>query len=191
VHRAEPDVEVLPGNHRALGRGLEPIRGWYPIDVLHFPIRSLHHFTEKYLRQWALLRTRFGERVNEAQRDGRLAELYESYVVDDLVLARGLADGTLAVDTRLRDALRALRGDEARGPGAFELPPHAQRLTFAGPAVDEGYLSEVAALEDGDPQVHAHRKVEDIEARLAAIENRPLTRMLKSVTLRTQRVSPK
>ena len=34
-----------------------------------------------------------------------------SLAVDDEALARGLADGTLAVDTRLRDALRALRDD--------------------------------------------------------------------------------
>src|ERR671914_808063 len=112
VHRANPDVEVLAGNHRALGRGLDPIQGWYPIDVLHFPIRSLRHFTEKYLRQWALLQTRFGEMVSAAQGAGRLEELYHSYVVDDEALERGLADGTLAVDRRLRDALRALRAGE-------------------------------------------------------------------------------
>jgi hypothetical protein len=161
---------VLPGNHRALGRGLEPIRGWYPVDVLHFPIRSLRHFTEKYLRQWALLRTRFGEKVNEAQQSGRLEELYESYLVDDVALARGIADGTLAVDTRLRDALCSLRAKEPIGPA------------FADAAVDEGYLSEVAALEDGDPHAHAHRKVEDIEARLAAIENHSLARIRKLVS---------
>jgi Glycosyl transferase family 2 len=168
VHRADPDVEVLPGNHRALGRGLEAIPGWYPIDVLHFPIRSLRHFTEKYLRQWALLRTRFGERVNEAQQSGRLAELYESYVVGDAALAQGIADGTLAVDTRLRDALRSLRANEA--------------LTFADAAVDPGYLSEVAALEDGDPHAHVHRKIEDIEARLAAIENGSVSRIRRLVS---------
>ena len=169
VHRAHPEVEVLPGNHRALGPGLEAIPGWYPIDVLHFPIRSRRHFTEKYLRQWALLRTRFGERVNDAQEGGRLDELYESYVVDDSALARGIADGTLAVDTRLRDALRSLRAGEPLG------------AAFGNAAVDEAYLREVAALEDGDPQAHVHRKVEDIEARLAAIESRPLTRIRKLV----------
>ena len=65
VHRGDPEVTVPAGNHRALGRGLEPVAGWYPIDVLHFPIRSLEQFTEKYLRWWALLGTRFGEAVHE------------------------------------------------------------------------------------------------------------------------------
>lgn len=156
AHRGNPDVEVLPGNHRALGRGLEPIRGWYPIEVLHFPIRSLRHFTEKYLRQWALLQTRLGEAAYQAQRTGRLRELYESYLVDDSVLAKGIADGTLAVDTRLRDALRALRVGE--------------RLMFADATVDAGYLSELDALVAGDPQVLAAQKAEALEARLAAVQ---------------------
>ena len=156
VHRANPDVEVLPGNHRALGRGLDPIPGWYPIDVLHFPIRSLRHFTEKYLRQWALLQTRFGEAVYAAERAGRLEELYRSYVVDDEALRRGVADGTLAVDTRLRDALRALRAGDA--------------VTFGDATVDAGYLSELDALVAGDPHVLAEQKAEALEARLAAVQ---------------------
>jgi hypothetical protein len=191
AHRANPDVEVLAGNHRAVGRGLDPIRGWYPIDVLHFPIRSLRHFKEKYLRQWALLQTRFGETVREADQSGQLRELYEAYVVDDFALAKGIAEGTLAVDTRLRDALRSLRAKEPDGPRAFELQPRAERLSFADAAVDEGYLSEVATLEDGDPYAHAHRKAEDIEARLAAIENGSFTRILNLVSLRPQHASPK
>jgi hypothetical protein len=89
-------------------------------------------------------------------------------VVDDAALAAGVADGTLAVDTRLRDALRSLRANEP--------------LTFADPVVDAAYLSEVAALEDGDAQAHAHRKVEDIEARLAAIESGSLRRIRKLVS---------
>jgi hypothetical protein len=157
VHRANPDVEVLPGNHRALGRGLDPIPGWwYPIDVLHFPIRSLRHFTEKYLRQWALLQTRFGETVYAAERAGRLEELYRSYVVDDEALRRGVADGTLAVDTRLRDALRALRAGEP--------------VAFGDATVDAGYLSELDALVAGDPHVLAEQKAEALEARLAAVQ---------------------
>jgi hypothetical protein len=156
VHRANPDVEVLPGNHRALGRGLDPIQGWYPIDVLHFPIRSLRHFTEKYLRQWALLQTRFGEAVYAAQRAGRLEELYRSYVVDDETLKRGVADGTLAVDTRLRDALRTLGAGEP--------------MTFADATVDAGYLFELDALLAGDPHVLAEQKAEALEARLAAVQ---------------------
>jgi hypothetical protein len=156
AHRGVADVEVPSGNHQALGRGLDPLPGWYPIDVLHFPIRSFRHFSQKYLRWWELLRTNFSETAYEAHRAGRLEELYDSYVVDDEALERGLADGTLAVDTRLRDALRALRASE--------------RLTFADASVDAGYLSELDALVAGDPHVLAEQKAEALEARLAAVQ---------------------
>jgi hypothetical protein len=158
MHRGAVDVEVLPGSNRVLGRGLDPLPGWYPIDVLHFPIRSLEHFTAKYLRWWTLLGTRFSEAVHEAHSRGALREFYEAYVVADEALAKGVADGTLAVDTRLRDALRSLRAEPSRA------------LTFSDAAVDAAYLAELALLEDGQPHAHAQRKAEDLEARLAVIE---------------------
>jgi glycosyltransferase involved in cell wall biosynthesis len=167
AHRATAAVEVLPGNHRALGPGLDPIRGWYPIDVLHFPIRSLRHFTEKYLRQWALLRTRFGEAAHNAQEGGRMREFYEAYLVDDAALAKGLADGTLAVDTRLRDALRLLRGQHSAG----------KELAFSESGVDAAYLSELAALAAADPHVLAQQKAAELEARLDALGQRYSTRI--------------
>jgi Glycosyl transferase family 2 len=156
AHRGAADVEVRTGNHRVVGPGLEPLPGWYPIDVLHFPIRSFRHFSEKYLRWWELLQTKFSEAAYEAQRAGRLDDLYRSYVVDDDELAQGVADGTLAVDTRLRDALRALRAGEA--------------VRFAEATVDASYLSELDALVAGDPHVLAEQKAEALEARLAAVQ---------------------
>jgi glycosyl transferase family 2 len=167
IHRGDPQVKVLAGSNRALGRGLDPLSGWYPVDVLHFPIRSLEHFTEKYLRWWALLRTRFSEAVHEAHCRGGLREFYESYVVDDEALAKGVADGTLAIDTRLRDAIRSLRAQPSRP------------LTFSDDAVDAAYLTELAILEDGDPHAHAQRKAEDLEARLAAIEQRHIKAFMR------------
>ncbi len=165
VHRADPEVTVLHGNHRALGDGLLPLRGWYPIDVLHFPIRSLQHFAAKYLRWWALLQTKFSEAAYGAHRSGRLREFYEAYVVDDEALSAAVANGTLAVDTRLRDALRRLRTDDGR----LSLPPGAPSLTFADSAVDTTYLLEFAALENSDPRVLAQQKADDLEARLDAL----------------------
>jgi len=165
VHRAHPEVTVVTGNHRALGQGLDPIPGWYPIDVLHFPVRSLHHFAEKYLRWWSLLQTKFSEAAYGAHRSGRLREFYEAHVVDGEALSEGVANGTLAVDTRLRDALRRLRTDDGR----FTLPPSAPSLTFSDAAVDTTYLLEFAALEDSDPRVLAQQKADDLEARLDAL----------------------
>jgi hypothetical protein len=177
AHRADPNVEVLTGNHRALGRNLAPLPGWYPIDVLHFPIRSLRHFREKYLRWWNLLQTQFSEAAYDAERQGRISEFYEAYVVDDNVLAQGIADGTLAVDTRLRDALRTLRA--------------GQPLTFADDAIDAGYLAELGTLEASDPRVLAARKADELEARLDAVEQRHSARVLNAVSVRAQQLSPR
>jgi glycosyltransferase involved in cell wall biosynthesis len=170
AHRADPEVTVFDGNHRVAGVHLQSIPGWYPIDVLHFPIRSFERFKEKYLRQWALLGVRFAGAVHEAHSRGDLRAFYDRYVVDDSALARGLADGTLANDTRLRDALRTLR---AGGP-----------LDFTEAPVDAAYLSELAMLAAGDPHTHVQRKADDLEARLADLERRPTARLVSAVSRR-------
>ena len=54
-------------------------------------------------------------------------------------------------------------------------------LSFAEDTVDAGYLSEFAMLEDGDPRVLAQQKAEDLEARLAALEQRPSSRIVNVV----------
>ena len=163
IHRASPDVEVGGGNHDAIGRGLAPLYGWYPIDVLHFPIRSLAHFERKFMRWWQITSVEgeatnpFYNRIRDAHREGRLAELYASYVVDDEELARGLADGTLVEDTRLRDALRSLRSD-------------APRLELRDSDIDPGYLTEFGYLEDHGPFARAQRRIDALEARLSHVE---------------------
>jgi hypothetical protein len=55
--------------------------------------------------------------------------------------------------------------------------------------VDAAYLAELAILEDGDPHAHAHRKTEDLEARLAAVEPSPSVRILNAVSARARRPS--
>jgi hypothetical protein len=97
--------------------------------------------------------------VRDAHRDGRIAELYEPFVVDDEHLASGLADGTLVEDTRLRDALRLLR----QKGGAH--------LDVREPGVDRGYLVELAYIEDNSPFVRAQRRIEALEARASRLEN--------------------
>jgi hypothetical protein len=167
MHRGDPDVEVFWGSNRALSRGLDPLPGWYPIDVLHFPIRSLEQSRDKFLRWFAIAPSRFRAAVYEADQRGEMREFYDSYVVDDETLAKGLADGTLAIDTRLRDAMRSLRAQPSR------------RLDFSDDAVDAAYLAELAILEDGDPHAHAQRKAEDLEVRLAAMERSRIKGLLR------------
>ena len=41
AHRAHAEVEIERGNHNADAPGLEPLRAWHPIEVMHFSFRSL------------------------------------------------------------------------------------------------------------------------------------------------------
>jgi hypothetical protein len=138
--------------------------GWYPIDVLHFPIRSLEQFERKFMRWWQITSVDgeasnpYYNLVRDAYRDGRIAELYDPFVIDDERLARGLADGTLVEDTRLRDALRKLRREQIA------------HLTAGESEVDRGYLLELGYIEDHSPFVRAQRSIEALEARVSRLE---------------------
>jgi hypothetical protein len=144
--------------------------------MLHFPVRSVWQAERKLLR-WRELLILAGQEADsfragayDASQAGRMEEFYDSYLVDDDELARGLADGTLALDTRVRDALRALRREEPEGPPQFELPPEAPALGFEDAVVDEAYLSELGRLTHGDPVVAAQRRADLLEQRLASAE---------------------
>ncbi len=169
MHRGDPNVKVFWGSNRAISRGLDPLSGWYPIDVLHFSIRSLEQCRDKFLRWYAIAPSRFRTAAYDADQRGAMREFYESYVVDDEALDKGLADGTLAIDTRLRDALRSLHAEPSRP------------LTFLDGAVDAAYLTELAILEDGDPHAHVQRMTEDLEARLAAMEQSKVNSFMRRV----------
>jgi hypothetical protein len=163
LHRGSPDVEVGGGNHDVAGSGVTPLHAWYPIDVLHFPIRSFEQFERKFMRHWEVTSVDgeatnpFYNRIRDAHREGRLEELYDSYVVGDDELGRGSANGTLVADTRLRDALRSLRGD-------------APLLELNDSKIDAGYLVELGYLEDHGPFVRAQRRLEALEGRVSQVE---------------------
>ena len=161
AHRADPAVSVGGGNHDALGPGLLPLTGWYPIDVLHFPLRSLEQCERKYVQhyEWRMGKE-LDPRVAEgyaAYRAGRMREFYEADVIDDEALEQGLRDGTFGIDTRLRDALRS----------HGKRPPR-----FDGATIDRGYLSEVGALEEQSALTRARRRIEAFESRLSKLEGR-------------------
>ena len=184
AHRAAPDVVIEPGNHDARGAWLAPLRGWHPLEVLHFSLRSSAQLERKAVRDWTgWARNPHGPTLHQelayrAQQEGRSAEYFESFVVDEEALARGLADGTLAVDTRLRDALRALR--DPADEGGFALPGDGPpRLHFAHPDVaqDASYASEASVLADIDGVVRAERRVDALEKSLSALERGTLSRL--------------
>ena len=157
AHRADPAVTIEAGNHNALGERLEPIRAWHPIEVLHFSFRSPAQLERKgrggWLRNADYEPTLHQLLLDEAFRTRRLGDFYREFAVTDDALGRRLADGTLAIDTRLRDALRTLRDED----GSFRLPGPGGVLSFPRPEVAEDalYAGEASVLVEIDGVVRA------------------------------------
>jgi hypothetical protein len=183
AHRAVPDVRIGRGNHEAFGEGLLPLRGWYPFEILHFPVRSLEHCVRKYVTQFVALEKNAEKGIPNhmaeayrAYRAGRLEEFYEPLVVDDDALERGLAQGTLTVDTRLRDALRSL---------GFGNAGRASRdgVEFGRPTPRDAalYAAEATALQESDVALALGVRIEDLESRVGRLERRSLSRLRAAV----------
>jgi hypothetical protein len=176
AHRASSEVEIERGNHNAEAPGLEPLRAWHPLEVLHFSFRSLGQLERKahgnWLRSPTYEPTAHRLLLDEAYREGRLREHYDEHAVHGEALVVGLADGTLAIDTRLRDTLRAIRADD----GSFLLPTVGKGLAFPRPSAadDAAYAAEASALVEIDGIVRAAQRVRALEARLELLERGPL-----------------
>ena len=177
AHRADPDVTVARGNHALANPQFQPLPTWHPIEVLHFPLRSRPQWMRKVELQGVAF-TQHIERSGtgyhlqgyDALRSGRILEQHGSLVVDDSALEAGLRDGSLVIDTRLRDALRSLRVETH--VRAFSLPSERRgALSFPMPdAADEvAYAAEAAAL-DESYAVRAQRRLDGLEQRLLSLE---------------------
>jgi hypothetical protein len=179
AHRARPDIRIGRGNHEALADDLVALRGWYPIEILHFPVRSYEQCRRKYVTQFVALERNAEKGIPghmadayDAYRAGRLDEFYAPLVVDDTTLQTGLAEGTYAVDTRLRDTLRSLGfGDADVSPTRDGAAPRA--------AVEEAALfaAEYTALGEADLASFYGGRIEELEARLARLERSPAARV--------------
>jgi hypothetical protein len=158
---------------------------WSPIELLHFPLRSLEQVERKASIYRASADTRLHDahrRIHGALEGGSLSDEYRALLVDDDGLERGLADGSLVVDTRLRDALRTLAGTEAvlePSSATFARPAEGRlALTFERPSVvdDAAYAAEAAVLGEADT-VRVQRRLDELEERIAELEASPWSRL--------------
>lgn len=181
AHRAAADVRIGRGNHEAFAPGLAPLRGWYPIEILHFPVRSLRQCKHKYVTQFVALERNAQKGIPDhmaeayrAYRDGKLEEFYGPLVVPDEALDTGLRSGEFAVDTRLRDVLRRLGfGDtEARDSDGAPVDP-----------VDAaaGFASECSVLLESDYGLATSVRIDEFEARMRNLEHRFVSRAGRAV----------
>jgi Glycosyl transferase family 2 len=191
LHRAHPEIRLTRGNHAVVDSPFAPLRGWFPIEVFHFPIRSLAQCEHKTQLQGTAFEkyvdrppTGYHARMFAALREGRMAEHYDSLVISDEELELDRAEGRLVVDTRLRDALRLLRG-----PDGYLLPADAPTLTFPTPTLveDADYAVEAAVLGEADV-VRLQRRLDTLERRLATIELRLPNRVYRKLSGQAKRV---
>jgi hypothetical protein len=192
VHRGHPQINVTRGNHALVDSPFAPLRGWFPIEVFHFPLRSLEQATHKtalqghaFERHIARAPTAYHANMFSALRSGKLEEYYGSLLVDDDEAERGVAEGRLVVDTRLRDALRQLR--EAGG-GDYARPAAGTVLSFPIPTLvdDATYAVEAAVLGEADV-VRLQRRLDTLERRLQSLELRLPNRVYRKVSTTAKR----
>jgi len=179
AHRADPDVIVGRGNHDLVHSDLRPLTTWHPLEVLHFPLRSRAQWSRKvqlqgeaFTKHIARAGTGYHLTSYDALQRGRIDEQHDSMVVDDEALERGLTDGTLIVDTRLRNVLRSLRLASPIDARQFALP--SERPTpppFPQPTLadEAAYAAEAAALDEAYV-VRVQRRLDGLERRIESLE---------------------
>jgi Glycosyl transferase family 2 len=193
IHRADPNVNVSIGAQRLIGSSFAPLRGWYPIEFFHFPVRSFEQTERKYERhQIAPEETPspYYDRIKKLREQGRFGEFYESLVVDEEALQRGLEDGSLVLDTRLRDALRALRDQAGESTREFAVPSGGEgSLAFPRPTVvdEASYAVDVAALGEADV-IRLQRRLDTLEQRLLTLERNPALRVYRGLRTAAKKV---
>jgi hypothetical protein len=156
AHRADPEIVVLFGSHDVVTR-LAPLRGWYPADVLHFPFRTREQYERKGVRR-AHGDKPLGQYVKafEASERGKVEDFFGSLTVDDETLTAGRRAGSLAVDTRLRDALRV----DSAGLRSEGSPVEEARAASEGVALMEANI------------VRTCRRLDVLAARIRSVEER-------------------
>jgi hypothetical protein len=158
AHRADDGVTVGHGAHDVGSGRWRKLFGWHPAEVLHFPFRSPEQWENKGVRR-ARGDKPLGQYVTalRASEAGRGRDRYSALVVDDATLERGLAEGSLVVDVRLRDVLRRLDGADASRAAAN--------------AADGRVFLEVDGARDAD-LVRLDRHLDLLAARAATLESR-------------------
>ena len=174
IHRAAANLAVSGGRDAVLD-GRVPLRAWYPVEVLRFPLRCLEQ-AERMVTgraEWSP-RSRIEQQLYDAHRHGTLWDRWSELVVDDDESALGIDDGSLVVNERLRDALRCLerieQGDDPARPSSVP-DGGARHLGLRTPNVvdDVAYAGECAAVREVDFEPLQDR-ITELAHRIATLE---------------------
>jgi Glycosyl transferase family 2 len=146
VHRAHPDVTLTAGNHDASWPGSRDLRGWWPLETLHFPLRSLSQSVRKW-ENWERYDFPGYVALNEVGPD----EYFRSRSLDDAAAATGLAEGWLVEDERVQAS-------------ALPAPTWQDAAVFA---------ADVSAGGERDSIRRLGGRLVALEGRVAALERQP------------------
>lgn len=113
AHRASEEAQVLQGNHDVQWPGRAGVLDDTPIEILHFPIRTLAQFENKIAKGGAAyerneeLPEHYGHRwrsLFDAQRRGEFTAVFERVRLSPAAVVHGLESGELVTDRRVADA---------------------------------------------------------------------------------------
>jgi hypothetical protein len=168
AHRADPTVIVDRGNHVLPQSRHLPVPGWYPIEVLHFPIRTTHQATQK-LVSWA---DALGARARGADLAAARAAgntQAPAYLLQHAAVQRGLASGALVEDVRLRDVLRSL-WTGGTGARSFALPGELPVAVQLDDRDNGGSLERDRASDFDAGSLRVRRRLDDLARRVFLLE---------------------
>ena len=116
IHRGHPEIRLTRGNHALVDSPFAPLRGWFPVECLHFPLRTLAQCEHKAQLQGAAF-------------EKHIARPPTAYHADMYAALRERADGRV-----LRGARRLRRGARAGcRPGPARRRHATARRTAAAP----------------------------------------------------------
>jgi len=167
IHRGDPKILLGDGTHAVHGSLLTLLPTWYPIELLHFPFRTVAQTEKKFVNAWNVWcrnpnrpPPHYYAKAYSAIQAGRVGDFIQSLTIDAEMLALGLANNSLVLDNRLRDVLRKLKAadgyDVAPGGASIEPPDALEQVRYA---VDTAVLTEADVA-------RMHRRVDELEARL-------------------------
>jgi len=172
AHRARSDITVGSGNHAVEHPELGLLGGWYPIHILHFPVRSYAQFERRTTqttlakREGDLKEKNYGADYAALER-GELIRRYEQLAPRDAEVEAAVREGRMVVDLRLK-----------RFFAEHGRPPRRELWDLA-PAVERAApLDSARPLEDVEREARMIGSIAQYEAQLLR-EERKLRRRLE------------
>jgi Glycosyl transferase family 2 len=174
AHRGHPEVVVRDGSHRVFGVPWRILDTWFPLEVLHFPLRSEEQCARKYRKTWTgwseNLRGDLARAMQESPETGR-NPIWDRVALDDSDIERGLVDGSLVSDVRIRDAARLRQ----RAPLASGDVETSERSALPTRTELDAHAFDVAVFEEAE-LIRYQRWTDELEARVVGLGRSEKTR---------------